>query len=98
MNPAGTRSGAQVTSVTPLFSDVSISRWWASGARIVHAGFFRRQERSFQMNPEHASFGLHRTLNGGNRAAHVLVAVADQRRQQRGGAVAAMRGGDRGNR
>ena len=63
--------------------------------RVVHALACRRQVRAFQMDAEHAGHALgQRLLHRGQRRAHHLHAVADQGRQETGGAEAPMRGAD----
>ena len=99
MKWAGTCSGASVTRVTPLARrgeqrEVFRCRT-TQRPGIMNAGLFRRQERTLEMNPEHAVLNAKERFRGGERRRHLFRGVADQRRQQRGRSEFAVRGGDR---
>ena len=65
--------------------------------RIVDPRPLPRQKRSLEMNPENPRHRSDRGFRGGTRGTHLLHSVADQGRQQRRRAEAAMRGDDRGD-
>ena len=64
---------------------------------VMHPGTFRRQERPLEMDAEHLGHRLGGFIDGGACRAHLVGGVADQGRQQPGGAEAPMRRDDRGD-
>ena len=60
----------------------------------VHTRALRADERAFQMQAQNAVAAGHRTRRR-NRTAHLLTRIGDQSRQAGGGAVAAVRPGNR---
>jgi hypothetical protein len=60
-------------------------------ARRVHAGSFRGQKRTFQMNAENAGISLSERINRCHSGVHFCRAVTDQGRKQGCGAEPAMR-------
>ena len=87
MKPPAPLPAPSVTSVTAVArrrqQSQIVCAWAPEHRRIVHAGLFRREERPFEMDAEHARLRSHGGLHRRERGAHLLRRVADQRRQQR---------------
>ena len=87
VKPAGTRSGAKVTSVTPgarRHQHLGVVRVGQADHRgIVHARLLGRQERPFEVNAENARIDGGGAMHGIERGAHLGGRIADQRRQER---------------
>ena len=103
MNPAGTCSGASVTSSAPCRGAVEhLQRPSASAARmkrrIVDAGFLRGQKRSLQMKPKQRGLRIASRPAPQRSRRRSFPAVGDQGQKKAGGAELAMRRRDRGDR
>ena len=77
--PSGTHSGASVTSgdagARREDEGVVLDSGRTEMARVVHARFFRREERSFEMNAEHAGFARHAACTAAS-ASFIFPAVS----------------------